>query len=118
MHNLGHGCEGCFAICPCQALRSDFGCRAWASSAIPQDFKQTLHSALLFAKAVTLLPLHWPESNQVLCFRPRYLDILREVANGLHNFPQRSRWLHIFHRMPSMLSRCCPTLQPAQLEYQ
>jgi len=31
-----------------------------------EDFDRTLQIALLFAKAVTLLPLHWPEANQVM----------------------------------------------------
>jgi len=30
-----------------------------------EDFKRTLSSALLFAKTVTLLPLHWRESNEI-----------------------------------------------------
>lgn len=31
-----------------------------------EDFKQTLKSAFLFAKTVTLLPLHWPKSNEIM----------------------------------------------------
>lgn len=31
-----------------------------------EDFKQTLILAFLFAKTVTLLPLHWPKSNEIM----------------------------------------------------
>jgi adenosylcobalamin-dependent ribonucleoside-triphosphate reductase len=60
-----------------------------------QDFKQTLHSALLFAKAVTLLPLHWPESNQIMKRNRRIGCSVSGIAQFIsrRGLPELKTWL-------------------------
>lgn len=54
------------------------------------DFRQTLKAAYLYAKAVTLLPTHWPESNEVMQ-RNRRIGC---SVSGLAQFVE-SRGIHV-----------------------
>jgi hypothetical protein len=60
-----------------------------------EDFKKTLYYAFLFAKTVTLLPLHWHQSNQIMMRNRRIGCSISGIAQfitdrGLHELKQ---WL-------------------------
>jgi len=50
-----------------------------------EDFKQTLYSAFLFAKTVTLLPLHWRESNEIMMRNRRIGCSVSGIAQFITN---------------------------------
>lgn len=52
------------------------------------DFLKTLKVAYLYAKAVTLLPTHWPESNEVMSRNRR----IGTSMTGLAQFAERHGW--------------------------
>ena len=55
------------------------------------DFKDTLKVAYLYAKAVTLLPTHWPESNEVMSRNRR----IGNSATGLAMFAEDKGWAEL-----------------------
>eukprot|EP00667_Euglena_gracilis_P003398 EG_transcript_3404 len=60
-----------------------------------EDFLRTLRAAFLFAKTVTLLPFHWPESNEVMLRNRRIGCSVSGIAQfissrGLHDLRE---WL-------------------------
>jgi ribonucleoside-triphosphate reductase (thioredoxin) len=50
-----------------------------------EDFKRTLYSAFLFAKTVTLLPLHWRESNEIMMRNRRIGCSVSGIAQFITN---------------------------------
>eukprot|EP00668_Euglena_longa_P001069 GGOE01001277.1.p1 GENE.GGOE01001277.1~~GGOE01001277.1.p1 ORF type:complete len:408 (+),score=77.45 GGOE01001277.1:1245-2468(+) len=50
-----------------------------------EDFLRTLRAAFLFAKAVTLLPFHWPESNEVMLRNRRIGCSVSGIAQFITN---------------------------------
>jgi ribonucleoside-triphosphate reductase len=52
------------------------------------DFRQTLKAAYLYAKAVTLLPTHWPETNEVMGRNHR----IGCSVTGQAEFAERHGW--------------------------
>ena len=57
----------------------------------PEDFKQTLKHAYLYGKAVTLLPTHWPETNEVMQ-RNRRIGC---SVSGLAQFVENRGWTEL-----------------------
>lgn len=55
------------------------------------DFKQTLKHAYLYAKAVTLMPTHWPETNEVMQ-RNRRIGC---SVSGLAQFIEAYGWMEL-----------------------
>lgn len=53
-----------------------------------EDYRKTLKVAYLYAKAVTLMPTHWPESNEVMSRNRR----IGTSATGLAMFAERNGW--------------------------
>lgn len=53
-----------------------------------EDFKQTLKHAYLYGKAVTLLPTHWPETNEVMQRNRR----IGTSVSGLVQFVEARGW--------------------------
>lgn len=53
-----------------------------------EDYRRTLKVAYLYAKAVTLLPTHWPESNEVMSRNRR----IGASGTGLAMFAERNGW--------------------------
>jgi ribonucleoside-triphosphate reductase (thioredoxin) len=53
-----------------------------------EDYRRTIKVAYLYAKAVTLLPTHWPETNEVMQ-RNRRIGC---SASGLAQFVERHGW--------------------------
>lgn len=56
-----------------------------------EDFKQTLKHAYLYGKAVTLLPTHWPETNEVMQ-RNRRIGC---SVSGLAQFVEDRGWTEL-----------------------
>lgn len=54
----------------------------------PEDFSETLKHAYLYGKAVTLLPTHWPETNEVMQ-RNRRIGC---SVSGLAQFVEERSW--------------------------
>ncbi len=52
------------------------------------DFKKTLKAAYMYGKAVTLLPTHWPESNEVMKRNHR----IGTSVTGLTMFAEKHGW--------------------------
>lgn len=59
------------------------------------DFKQTLKHAYLYGKAVTLLPTHWPETNEVMQRNRRIGCSVSGLAQfvELHGWTELRQWL-------------------------
>lgn len=59
------------------------------------DFKETLKSAFLFAKTVTLLPLHWHKSNEIMMRNRRIGCSVSGVAQFItdHGIDELKTWL-------------------------
>lgn len=53
-----------------------------------EDYRRTLKIAYLYAKAVTLLPTHWPETNEVMTRNHR----IGTSMTGLAMFAERNGW--------------------------
>lgn len=56
-----------------------------------EDYKKTLKQAYLYAKAVTLLPTHWPETNEVMQ-RNRRIGC---SMSGVVQFVERHGWTEL-----------------------
>lgn len=61
-----------------------------------EDFLATLKWAYLYAKAVTLLPTHWPETNEVMTRNRRIGTSVSGVAQFAeqHGWAELRRWLN------------------------
>ena len=59
------------------------------------DFKDTLKSAFLFAKIVTLLPLHWQKSNEIMMRNRRIGCSVSGIAQFIteHGLNELKNWL-------------------------
>jgi ribonucleoside-triphosphate reductase (thioredoxin) len=71
------------------------------------DFAMTLRSAILYAKAVTLLPTKWPDVNQVMCRNRRIgcsLSGLAQLTDSLGYQPV-ARWLDRWYRIAIRLDQ-------------
>ncbi|KAI7820754.1 hypothetical protein BX661DRAFT_188941 [Kickxella alabastrina] len=62
-----------------------------------EDFLVTLESAVLYAKTVTLLPTHWPETNRVLLRNRRIGTSVSGIAQFIsaRGVGELHRWLNI-----------------------
>jgi adenosylcobalamin-dependent ribonucleoside-triphosphate reductase len=60
-----------------------------------EDFKATLKSAFLFAKTVTLLPLHWQKSNEIMMRNRRIGCSVSGIAQFItdHGLNELKTWL-------------------------
>ncbi|KAI9480202.1 hypothetical protein LPJ78_001223 [Coemansia sp. RSA 989] len=60
-----------------------------------EDFMDTLESALLYAKTVTLLPTHWPETNRVMMRNRRIGTSVSGIAQFItqHGTSKLCNWL-------------------------
>lgn len=60
-----------------------------------EDFEQTLKHAYLYGKAVTLLPTHWPETNEVMQRNRRIGTSVSGLAQfaEIRSWPELRRWL-------------------------
>ena len=56
-----------------------------------EDFQQTLKHAYLYGKAVTLLPTHWPETNEVMQRNRR----IGTSVSGLAQFAEERSWTEL-----------------------
>lgn len=60
-----------------------------------EDYKRTLKYAYLYAKTVTLLPTHWPETNAIMQRNRRIGTSASGIANFADNngIPELKRWM-------------------------
>ena len=60
-----------------------------------EDFKDTLYYAFLYAKVVTLLPLHWPKSNDIIMRNRRIGCSVSGIAQFItkHGINELKNWL-------------------------
>lgn len=63
----------------------------------PEDFARTLKFAYLYAKAVTLLPTHWPRTNAIMQRNRRIGTSASGQANfaDRHGLPELRTWLNL-----------------------
>jgi ribonucleoside-triphosphate reductase len=60
-----------------------------------EDYKKTLKVAYLYAKTVTLLPTHWPETNAIMQRNRRIGTSISGIANFADNYniPTLRKWM-------------------------
>lgn len=66
-----------------------------------EDYKRTLKYAYLYAKTVTLLPTHWPETNAIMQRNRRIGTSMSGIANfaDRNGVPELKRWMNDGYRV-------------------